>query len=113
MKCIRDYLMNHCHMRSTCTFFNKQAADKPHLTGFLRELYCVGNNSTHCIINRIAILHGREKVPKYLYPNDMLIMVVYCNGSTGTERTIDASELIHQGKIVAYQCSQGWVKVDH
>lgn len=102
----------------------------PHTTDYLRAHYCEGN-FTECALYRISKSYGKDKVPKYLYPNDtfrtsnsnlltackplggtdMLIKVIYPDGKLGTVRRSDLGDLVKMGSIAAYHCSEGWVEL--
>jgi len=40
----------------------------------------------------------------------MLIKVIRVDGSSGTVRSTSLGQLVKAGKVVAYQCSEGWVE---
>ena len=40
----------------------------------------------------------------------MLIKVIRDDGTSGTVRSTSLGELVKTGKVVAYQCSEGWVE---
>jgi hypothetical protein len=120
----------YCDLRDSCFFFNELIFDMPHTSEYLRDHYCKGD-FTKCALYRISSYYGKEKVPKYLYPNDMLeilnfnlanayeyqggtdmlIKVIHIDGSLGTVRSSSLGDLVKTGGIAAYQCSEGWIEV--
>jgi hypothetical protein len=120
----------YCSHSGHCFFYNEQENDMPHTTEYLRDMYCNGR-FTECALFRISSVYGKDKVPKYLYPNDMfetlhfdvpethnsqgelamMIKVLYADGHFGTVRSAQLGELVKKGGIAAYNCSEGWVEV--
>ena len=116
-----------CDLYNSCFFFNEQTTAMPRTTEYLRERYCAGKHFTECALRRIANSYGKDKVPKYLYPNDMFeilnfnlfepqggldmfMKVVYPDGTSGVVKSKEIEGLIKAGKIVAFHCSEGWVE---
>ncbi len=119
--------MARCDLCTSCFFFNEQATDMPRTTDYLREQYCLGERFRECVLYRIAKSYGTDNVPKYLYPNDMFeilnfnlvarqegldmfLKVIYPNGTSGVVRSKAIDGLIKAGKIIAFNCSEGWVE---
>ena len=120
--------MSICDLNGTCFFFNEQATDMPHTTEYLRELYCKGIKFTECALYRISKVYGKDKVPGYLYPNDIFDIlnfnliepnggldifqrVIYPDATSGIVKGSTIEGLMKSGKIVAFHCSEGWVEV--
>jgi hypothetical protein len=123
--------MASCDLLDSCFFFNKQELDMPHLTRHMRRVYCIGDCSSECVLHRISETCGVDNVPKYLYPNDMfeilhmtqpqssqqqggseiMIKVIYSNGSQGMVRDSNLGRLLRLGRIAAYQPFDTWVEV--
>jgi hypothetical protein len=122
--------MTICDIRGSCFFFNEQGTGMPHTTEYLKERYCRGD-FTECAIYRVSGSFGKEHVPRYLYPNDMLetlnfnlpdisesqggtamwIEVIHTDGTLGTVRSSSLGELVKTGGIATYLCSEGWIEV--
>jgi hypothetical protein len=122
--------MASCDFLDRCFFFNTLLIDMPRTTKYLREKYCM-NIFNACARYRIAKVYGKDKVPIYLFPNDMfelldtdlpeisnspgdiamMIKVLYADGVFGTVRSANLGELVKKEGIVAYKCSEGWVEV--
>jgi hypothetical protein len=98
-----------------------------HTTEYLRDKNCRGD-FTECALCKIAKSYGTENVPTYLYPNErfdahninldepegglfMYLKVIYPDGTPGMVRATTIGELIRTSKIIAYQCSEGWVEL--
>lgn len=102
----------------------------PRTAGQLRDRYCNGNY-TECVRFMLAQRYGMDKVPTYIYPNDifcdlnsrppescgsqggmlMYLKVIYPDGTVGKVRSASIGHLAKTGEIVAYQCSEGWVEL--
>jgi hypothetical protein len=102
----------------------------PHSTEHLRQIYCNGDFNG-CARYRIAKLHGQDHVPKYMFPNDLLMTlnfnlpeannfpgeigtllnVLNIDGTFGTVSSASLGELVKMGSIAAYHLSEGWVEV--
>ena len=117
-----------CDLRVSCFFFNDMATDMPHTTDYLRNLYCTGACYAECALYRISKVYGKDKVPKYLYPNDMyeilnfnlfepdggldmFLKVIYPDGASGMVKASMIDRLRKTGEIIAFHCSEGWVDV--
>lgn len=117
--------MPHCDLRDSCFFFNGQTTDSPYTTEFLKKLYCKGFCFAECALYKISRAYGKDKVPKYLYPNDMfvglnferhgrfdtLLKVISPDGTTGMAKASTIDGLMKAGKIIAFHCPEGWVEV--
>jgi hypothetical protein len=122
--------MASCDLCYRCFFFNEPLIDNLSSNAeFLREKYCAGDFA-ECAIYNLAKSGGIEKVSGYVYPDDfledlktnllnvsqpqgginMFIKVIYPDGTLGTERSLSVGYLMKLGKIVAFQCSEGWVE---
>jgi hypothetical protein len=120
--------MSCCNLRDSCFFYNNELKiDMPQTTEYLRDKYCTGCFS-ECAIYMISKAYGKDKVPKYLFPNDlheflnfdlfephggldMFIKVIYSDGSAGMVRSSTLGNLTQSHEIVALQCSEGWVEL--
>jgi len=104
------------------------ATDMPHTTEYMRNLYCNGVSFTECALYRISKDYGKDKVPKYLYPNDMneilnfnlfepnggldmFLKVIYPDGTSGVVKSSTLHSLTRSAKIIAFCCPEGWVEV--
>jgi hypothetical protein len=116
-----------CEFLDPCFFYNKLATDMPLATDYLRDTYCNGH-FTECVIFRISKVYGNDKVPHYLYPNDMDAIldinhfepddsldtfhrVIYTDGKAGMEKAATIGGLRRAGKLVAFEWSGVWVEV--
>ena len=125
-----EVIMACCELLVSCFFYNELTADMPKTTDYLRDMYCNGVCFTECTLYRISKVYGKDKVPKYLYPNDMnetlnfdLIKpdvdldldtfhkIIYTDGTSGMEKASTMGALRRTGKIVAFHWSGGWVEV--
>jgi hypothetical protein len=61
--------MTECDLISTCLFFNDKVPDMPTTANYLKEKYCQGTFAD-CCRYRIYRRHGRNNVPRGLFPND-------------------------------------------
>ena len=105
-----------CDLLDSCFFFNDQATDMPHTTEYLRNLYCKGDCFNECALYMISEIYGKDKVPKYLYPNDMneilnfnlfephggldiFQKVIYHDGTSGMVKASTIEGLRRMGKL--------------
>jgi hypothetical protein len=122
--------MASCDLIGSCFFFNEQLIDMTHTTEYLKEKYCKRDYDS-CARYGIAKLYGQDKVPKYLFPNDMFeylnfdlpetsnsqkgtdmqIEVIQTDGTFGWVKSSTLGKLVKMGGIAAYQCSEGWIEV--
>jgi len=58
-----------CDFNDTCHFLNKKVIAMPLTTLNLVESFC-RRDFTSCAIHRIAMVHGIDKVPRYVSPDD-------------------------------------------
>jgi len=58
-----------CELLATCIFFNDRMSDYHAAADFLKNKFCLGNNSGFARYLFFRTL-GREKVPRDLLPND-------------------------------------------
>ena len=61
--------MPSCEFNDNCSFLNKKAIAMPLTTLNLVKNYC-GGDFTLCTIYKAALVHGIEKVPGYVSPDD-------------------------------------------
>lgn len=122
--------MAYCDLCAKCFFFNEPLFDNLMRNAEnYRRKYC-GGSFTECSIYKLAMFCGIQKVPGYANPDDflenvtatlsevsqpqkgnsMLTKVIFSNGSLGKARSSSVDYLTKLGKIVAYQCSMGWVE---
>ena len=122
--------MAQCKLYASCFFYNDLVADMPHSTEHLREKYCEGDFN-ECARFKIAQLHGQDYVPKYMFPNDLLmalnfnlpetrnfpdgigslLKVLNIDGTFGTVSSANLCNLLKTGSIAAYHGTDGWVEV--
>ncbi len=120
--------MASCDLRSSCLFYTKPVLDMPHTTEYLKERYCEGDRYPECALYWIAKTYGMDKVPRYLYPNDIyelldfnlfepeedaeiFIKVIFSDGSFGKVRPSTLRVRTRSQEIVALKSSMGWVEL--
>jgi hypothetical protein len=62
--------MANCECLPKCLFFNDKMNNQPATAEMMKKRFCLGDNSC-CARYVIFKQLGREKVPSYLYPNQM------------------------------------------
>ena len=122
--------MSTCDLFDSCFFFNEQLVDMPQTTEYLKEKYCRRDYRT-CARYMINRAYGRDRVPRYLFPNDMIevlntdlaetrnlpgrrammVKVMYPDGTTDAVVSSAVDDLLTSGGIVAYRCSEVWIEV--
>ena len=122
--------MSDCDLRGSCFFYNELTTSMPKTTEYLICNYC-RRDFAKCVIYRISKCFGMDRVPKYLYPDDMfatlnfnlgergehqggtnrLTKVIFPDGTSCKVTASSIGGLMKFGNIVAYQCSAGWVEV--
>jgi hypothetical protein len=78
--------MVRCEFNDKCSFLNKKVLAMPLTTRSLVENFCHGDFKK-CTIHKIAMIHGIDKIPKYVAPDDQYEL---------SDRVI---ELVQQGKL--------------
>jgi hypothetical protein len=79
-------IMARCEFNDKCRFLNKKVLAMPLTTRSLVENFCQGDFKK-CTIYNIAVTHGIDTIPKYVYPDDQYEL---------SNRVI---ELVKQGKL--------------
>ncbi len=122
--------MAHCNLYSSCFFYNELITDMPHATEYMKDQYCHANY-TNCTRFLISEKYGMDKVPTYIYPNDifcapnlnlpngsgheegkdMMVSVIRPDGSSDKVQACIMGRMIELGGIAAYRYSDGWVEI--
>ena len=116
-----------CEFLDSCFFYNEMTTDMTKTTEYLRDRYCNGR-FTECALFMISKVYGNDKVPQYLFPNDMyeslnfdlfkpdddldtFHRVIFTDGTSGMEKASTMGALRRAGKIAAFHWAGGWVEV--
>ena len=62
--------MGYCDFNDKCYFLNVKIIEMPLTTGYAKTSYCHGD-FTKCTIYKNAKIHGIDKVPRYISPEDI------------------------------------------
>ena len=62
--------MAQCELCGSCFFFNEQASEMPHTAAYLKDKYCK-RDFAGCARFLVSKSYGKDRVPTYLYPNDI------------------------------------------
>jgi hypothetical protein len=62
-------IMERCDLQAKCYFLNETMMVRPLTTADARTIYCDGD-FTSCTIYKVAKVHGMDRVPRYVAPED-------------------------------------------